>query len=122
MQRNLLAVGIVAWALLGPAVCEALCLSSAPTPAHPGCHEAPATDRAPAPSPHSEMECCDEAIFASASPAQLLQVLLGPLPWGVASEAPEREPTVTARALPRPPDLPNSPYLRVTPPRLVYLG
>ena len=122
MQRNLLAVGIVAWAVLGPGVCDALCFSSAPTPADTSCHEAPATNSVPAPSPYSEMECCDEVIFVTASPAHLAEVVLGPLPWGVGTEAQERKVTATRCAFPRAPDLPNSPYLRVTPPRLVYLG
>ena len=122
MQWNLLAVGIVAWALLGPGVCEALCLLSAPTPVHTACHEAPATDSPPAPSRHSEMECCDEVTFVTTAPARLVEVVLGPVPWLVGTEARERKFITPSSAFPRAPDLSNSPYLRVTPPRLVYLG
>ena len=121
MSRYGLAVGIVAWILLGPAVCGALCLPSSPDPAEFPCHEAPAPGRAP--DPRAEMTCCDEVVFLTASTAQLLETLLGPLSLAgaaVAVELPETEPGSTPRALPRPPDLPNSPYLHVTPPRLVY--
>ena len=122
MQRKLLAIGIVSWALLAPGVCQAFCLLSAPAPTHAACHEAPATDRAPVPDPHSEIECCDEVIFATTSYVHLLEGVLGPLLRGVTTEAKECEFATTPTAFPRPPDLANSPYLRVTPPRLVYQG
>lgn len=125
MSRYALAIGIVGWILLGPGICAALCLPSSHDPAELPCHEAPAPERAPTPDSHAGMSCCDKSVFLAASTTQLVESLLGPLSLSTAAveiELPEPEPASTPRALPSPPDLPNSPYLRVTPPRLVYQG
>jgi hypothetical protein len=68
------------------------------------------------------MECCDEVTFVTTAPARLVEVVLGPVSWLVGTEARERKFITPSSAFPRAPDLSNSPYLRVTPPRLVYLG
>ena len=117
MKRHRLAVGIVCWVLLSPGICEAYCI--APAPAHPDCHQVAPTEGEPAPAPHSELECCERAVLVGAATGQV------PLPNSLShrvADDPQPEQKAASDRVPEPPDLPNSPYLQVTPPRLVYLG
>lgn len=118
MVQHLAAIGILSWALLGPAVCEAAC-NVAQESAHQECHSAPVASEEQEPKQHSE-ECCKEVLFAVQSAPVQLEVVAGLSLAAPEYRDPREDQTVSVVELPRPPDLPNSPYLRVTPPRLVY--
>ncbi len=120
MARQLAAVGFLACALLMPALCEALCLLPEPamTPEH--CHEGPAPASTPAPeSEHSD--CCNEVVFVGSSSPPELRSFAPLLAAAFPLDQLEVDREAPLARLPRPPDGANSPYVRVNPPRLVYL-
>lgn len=119
MPLRLLALTLVLLGTLGPAVCRAACADVGAAPALP-CHAAsPQSEEAP---PVHDETCCDEARLVR--PAAANTVLDSPfalaLPSANAFDPAQPARPVLARVLPRPPDLENSPYVRVTPPRLAY--
>ena len=114
MAPRLLALTLVLCGTLGPAVCRAACAERSAPVAMP-CHEPPADERAPV---HDET-CCDDvdlARFAAPeTPPAALATAFVPVPEPTPADKP-----LLAGTLPRPPDVDNSPYVRVTPPRRAY--